>query len=293
MLFAGIDAGQTSTTAAIGGSDGRTIAFGYSGPADEIGADAQSTRLRDALEGAIADALRNANLSPETRFDAIVAGVSGYEGRVYGQEPRLPGDRVKLVHDTVIAHAGALGGEPGVVVIAGTGSAAYAVFGDGSSHFEGGWGYLFGDEGSAFWIGRSAISLAAYHGDCEGTRALLSFFDVHTLRELVRAFYVGEVTRASLASFAPVCIEAAKNNEGCPCLCDPPVAAARELARLASRAARGRADASRVAFVGGLIADPWLRDRIAESLEQEFPSATIVEPQGEPVDGALVLARRA
>jgi len=293
VFFAGIDAGQTSTTAVIGDGEGRTIALGYAGPADEIGADARSTRLRDALEGAIADALRNANLPAHTRFAAIVAGISGYEGRVYGEEPRLPSDRVKLVHDTVIAHAGALGGETGVVVIAGTGSAAYALFADGGSHFVGGWGYLFGDEGSAFWIARRAITLATYHGDCEGTRALLSFFDVHTLRELVRAFYVGDVTRASLASFAPVCIDAAKNNEGCPCLCDPPPAAARELARLASRAAREHTDALRVAFVGGLTADPWLRGRIAESLAEELPSATLVESRGEPVDGALVLARRA
>lgn len=292
-LFAGIDAGQTSTTAAIAGGDGRTIAFGYAGPADEIGADAQSTRLRDALEGALADAVRNANLPAETRFDAIVAGVSGYEGRVYGQEPRLPGDRVQLVHDTVIAHAGALGGEPGVVVIAGTGSAAYAKFADGPTHFEGGWGYLFGDEGSAFWIARTAISLATYHGDCEGTRALLSFFDVHTVRELVRAFYVGDVSRASLASFAPVCIAAAKANEGCPCLCDPPAEAARELARLAARAARGTADPIAVAFVGGLLADPWLRNCIGDALQAELPAARVVEPKGDPVEGALILARHA
>lgn len=293
VLFAGIDAGQSSTTAAIAGDDGRAIAFGYAGPADEIGADAQSTRLRDALEGALADAIRNANLPQDARFDAIVAGISGYEGRIYGHAPRLPADRVHLVHDTVIAHAGALGGEAGVVVIAGTGSAAYATFADGSTHFEGGWGYLFGDEGSAFWIARSAISLATYHGDCEGTRALLSFFDVHTLRELVRAFYVGDVSRASIASFAPVCIASAKANEGCPCLCDPPVNAARELARLAARAARGITDPVRVAFVGGLVADPWLRERIGEALAVEFPNATFVEPKGDPVDGAIVLARRA
>jgi len=293
VLFAGIDAGQTSTTALIAGDDGHAIAFGYAGPADEIGADAQSTRLRDALEGALADALRNANMKEETRFDAIVAGISGYEGRVYGQSPRLPGDRVRLVHDTVIAHAGALGGNSGVVVIAGTGSAAYAVFADGSSHFEGGWGYLFGDEGSAFWIARTAISLATYHGDCDGTRALLSFFDVHTLRELVRAFYVGDVSRASLASFAPVCIAAAKAREGCPCLCDPPVQAAQELARLAARAARESADPIDVAFVGGLVADPWLRNRITEATQDALPAANVVQAKGDPVDGALVLARRA
>jgi N-acetylglucosamine kinase-like BadF-type ATPase len=292
VLFAGIDAGQSSTTAAIAGDDGRAIAFGYAGPADEIGANAESTRLRDALEGALADALRNANLSEQTRFDAIIAGISGYEGHVYGAQPRLPGDRVKLVHDTVIAHAGALGGEPGVVVIAGTGSASYAVFADGSTHFEGGWGYLFGDEGSAFWIARSAISLASYHGDCEGTQALLSFFDVHTLRELTRAFYVGDISRAGIASFAPICVEAAKTNDGCPCLCDPPAGAVSELARLAVRAARGTTEDVRVAFVGGLVADPWLRERVGEALAAELPSARVVEPKGDPVDGALILARR-
>ena len=160
MLFAGIDAGQSSTTAAIAGSDGTIIARGYAGPADEIGATAESTRLRDALEGALADAIVNAKLDPSSRFDAIVAGISGYEGRIYGAAPRLPSDRVRLVHDSAIAHAGALGGKPGIVVIAGTGSAAYATFADGSAHFEGGWGYLFGDEGSAFWIARSAVSAA-------------------------------------------------------------------------------------------------------------------------------------
>ncbi len=293
MLFAGIDAGQSSTTAAIAGADGRTIAFGYAGPADEVGAGVRSTRLRDALEGALADAVRNANLPERTRFDSIVAGISGYEGRVYGESPELPADRVMLVHDTVIAHAGALGGEPGVVVIAGTGSAAYARLADGTTHLEGGWGFLFGDEGSAFWIARSAMSLAISHGDCDGTRALLSFFDVHTLRELVRAYYAGDVSRASLAAFAPICIAAAKANEGCRCLSEPAARASRELARLAARAARETSDPIRVAFVGGLLADPWLRDRINEALRVALPSATPVVPKGDPVDGALVLARRA
>lgn len=291
MLFAGIDAGQSSTSAAIAGDDGVVLARGYAGPADEIGANAQSTRMRDALEGALADALRAANLPVETHFESIVAGVSGYEGRIYGQTPRFHAQRVKLVHDSIIAHAGALGGKSGVVVIAGTGSAAYARFPDGTTHFEGGWGYLFGDEGSAFWIARAAISAATYHGDCDGTRQLLSFFDVHTLRELVRAFYVGDVSRASIASFAPLCIRAAQNGEGCPCLSDPPRAAARELAKLAARAARSTTDPINVAFVGGLVAERWLRERIAEALRESLPSAMMMDALDEPVAGALLLAR--
>jgi N-acetylglucosamine kinase-like BadF-type ATPase len=292
-MYAGIDAGQSSTTAAIADEDGALLARGYAGPADEIGADETSTRLRDALEGALADAVANAGLPDSTRFTSIVAGISGYEGRIYGQTPRLRGDRVTYVHDTVIAHAGALGGEPGIVVIAGTGSAAYTALPDGTRHFEGGWGYLFGDEGSAFWIARTAITRATYHGDCEGTRALLSFFDVHTLRELTRAFYVNDISRTSIAAFAPVCLEAARTNAGCPCLCDPAHNAARELARLASRASRGYDKPIDVAFVGGLIADPWFHEQIMHALAEELPNATGISPRMQPVEGALIIARSA
>ncbi len=62
----------------------------------------------------------------EASFAAIVAGISGYNGTQRGRPPQLPSERVKLMHDAPIAHAGALGGRPGVVIIAGTGSVIYA-----------------------------------------------------------------------------------------------------------------------------------------------------------------------
>lgn len=290
MLYAGIDAGQSSTTAVIAAEGGDVIARGYAGPADEIAAGAESTRLRDALEGALGDALARAGYPAATRFTSVVAGISGYEGHVYGEPPRLPAERVQLLHDSAIAHAGALLGEPGVVVIAGTGSVALATFEDGVSHLAGGWGYLFGDEGSAFWIAREAVRAAAMHGDCEGTARLLSFFDVHTLRELVRAFYAGAITRANLAAFAPVCLAAARDRDGCACLCEPPEIAAQELARLGARA--GGLEAPRIAFVGGLVADPWFRARLRAWAAEYLPRTPVVEARSAPVDGALLLARR-
>jgi N-acetylglucosamine kinase-like BadF-type ATPase len=290
MLYAGIDAGQSSTSAAIADETGTVLGRGYGGPADEIGALPTSTRLRDALEEALAHAVVDARLSAGVWFDSIVVGISGYEGRVYGQPVRLPSGDVRLVHDSVIAHAGALGGAAGVVVIAGTGSAAYASFGDGSTHFAGGWGYLFGDEGSAFWIARRAVEMAIAHGDCDGTARLLSFFDVHALRELTRAFYLGRITRASLASFAPVCLQAARDRDGCLCLCEPPERAALALAELAALAARGR-DPQRVAFTGGLVADAWFFGRVREATSRRLPGVEICEAAGDPVDGALRLAR--
>ena len=89
-LVAGIDGGQSSTVAAIGDERGRVLGRGAAGPADEIGAGPESTRLFDALRDALDDARRNAGLPDRARFDAIVAGVSGYDGRVYGRTLALP-----------------------------------------------------------------------------------------------------------------------------------------------------------------------------------------------------------
>ncbi len=64
--------------------------------------------------------------------------------------------RVKVVPDFEIAHAAAFGGGPGVLLVASTGAIAYARGRDGKSHRAGGLGPLLGDEGSGFWIGKTA-----------------------------------------------------------------------------------------------------------------------------------------
>lgn len=277
MLYAGIDGGQSGTTAAIG--DGtRVLARGASGPADEIGVAAGSTRLRDALEGALAAALAAANLPAESHFDAIVAGVSGYEGRVYGEPPRLPVKKFSLMHDAPIAHAGALGGQPGVVVIAGTGSVAYAVARDGRTRLRGGWGYLFGDEGSAFWIARAFVE-RAIAGEARA-QAALQYFGTTSLRELVRAFYSGAITRDRFASFAPVALADD----------DLARAAAGELATLAASAAIERPCS--IAFAGGLMRDAPFARRVHDATRSLLPDCALVEPLADPAEGALILAQR-
>ena len=289
-LFAGIDGGQSSTVAIIGDEHGRILGRGAAGPADEIGASKESNRLRDALHGALEAACRDAGLTRESRFDAIVAGVSGYDGRVYGRMPDLPSQRAVLVHDTPIAHAGALAGRPGVVIIAGTGSVVFGRSDDGRSWTFGGWGFLFGDEGSAFSIVRevlSAMMRAQDDGDASlaaETAAACDFFAMPSLRRLVHAFYKNEVTRDRLAAFAPELMrfEAFR-----------PVAerGAERLAILAHRAIAAGAVAH-VAFVGGVFADDRFRQSLRAAILQRVPQAQIVEAAYEPVYGALLLAYR-
>ncbi len=68
----------------------------------------------------------------------------------------MPGARIDAIHDTrLILAAG--GATTGIALIAGTGSVAWGTDGAGRTARSGGWGYLLGDEGSGYWIGREAF----------------------------------------------------------------------------------------------------------------------------------------
>jgi glucosamine kinase len=294
-LFAGIDGGQSHTLALVGDERGRILGRGLAGPADEVGAGSDSTRLRDALQGALGAALAGASLSPDCALEAVVAGVSGYEGRVYGTPPSFNAAKTKLLHDAPVAWAAALGGEPGVVAIAGTGSVAYAMASNGASVTVGGWGYLFGDEGSAFWIATEALRFAlsfedAGHEDALSAAARVAFSQ-SGLRALARAFYAGEVNRSEIASFAPRVIAFAREKHG----------AANGIVRGAAAAVVGNAvlcatrlrlERPNVAFVGGLIADEFFSQTIDAALSERAPTLNRVVPRYEPAAGALLLAYR-
>ena len=290
-LFAGIDGGQSSTVAAIGDERGRVVGRGRAGASDEVGQGPESTRMHDALLGALKAALRDGALPPETRFESIVAGVSGYQGRVYGKAPVLPAMHVRLMHDAPVAAAGTLGAGGGVVIVAGTGSVIYAVHDDGSSRTLGGWGFLFGDEGSAFGIARDALATLMRAQD-DGDQSFVDvaarvreLFGTATLRDLVHAFAAGEITREAIAQFAPIVLAS-------PQFEDMVQRGAGRLGRLAVRAIRGGAPA-RVGLCGGVFRDAAFRRRVVEAIHAEVADAEVAPARYEPELGALLLAYRA
>ena len=286
MLFAGIDVGQSGTTAAIG--DGVNIlGTGHAGPGDEIGASADSTRLRDAMRAALAGALLQASLSPSSRFDAIVAGISGYEGRVVGAPPDLPSERITLMHDAPIAHAAAFRDESGVLVIAGTGSVAFARSQGGQSQTVGGWGYLFGDEGSAFWIARTAFESAIDCGQGCASKIAASF-EMPSLREVARAFYELRVSRARFAMLASM----AYDPNAAHCLRKAADRGCTELMLLAQRALLDPPERSRIAFTGGLMRIDAYAERVREETFNVMPDAVVEIVHCDPAEGALYLAAR-
>src|SRR3569832_324517 len=97
-----------------------------------------------------------------------MAGGRSIANREVLQSSPWPCAAVKAYDDIDAAHAGALGGEEGAVIIAGTGSAALAIV-DGKRHQCGGWGFYIGDQMSGAILGRELIRRAV-----EATDGLVS-----------------------------------------------------------------------------------------------------------------------
>ncbi|MDO5753554.1 N-acetylglucosamine kinase [Arthrobacter sp.] len=152
--------------------------------------------------------------------------------------PFVPGVQVSVVHDTRLLLA-ASGASEGVAVIAGTGSAAWGVNAEGKQARAGGWGYLLGDEGSGYWLGREAVRHSLRRMDAgqpadELTAALLEYCGLAHPGELIRHFHQ-DTTRRYWAAASPVVFAAAA--QGHAEACAMVVQAAADLAGMAAKVA--------------------------------------------------------
>jgi len=294
-LYAGIDGGQSSTVARLGNAH-ETLATGSGPPADLVGEARDGARQRESLVAALDAACDAAHLARTTRVRALVAGISGFDAESVPPDLAARADRVRIVHDTEIAHAGALDGAVGIVVIGGTGSVALGNDVPETFVRAGGWGYFFGDEGSAMWIARTALRRAMLRFDRDEPSALgdlaLASFGAPSLRAIQHAFAHGELPRPTLAAFASDVLDAA--NSGDPDARAIRDLAAAELADLVATVDRRLEAASYrlISYAGGLFADVGFVEAFGTAVTEIFPHANLVAPAGDPASGALVLARR-
>ncbi|MFI9840460.1 BadF/BadG/BcrA/BcrD ATPase family protein [Nonomuraea sp. NPDC051941] len=212
--------------------------------------------------------------------------------------------RVLITTDVVTSHAGAFAGGDGVVLAAGTGAIALGV-GDGIRQVDG-WGYLYGDAGSGFWIGRRGLDAAfrGFDGRAEPgpltERAQAVFGD---LAGLPGRLYLAPDAVARIARFAVHVLELAGDSgrvlEPAEDRSRPdPTAraiaeeAARELAGTVAAAARclTKEAAVPVAWTGRLLRDPGLRAGFEAELARLLPQATLRPPAGDSLAGAALLA---
>ncbi len=201
--------------------------------------------------------------------------------------------RVVLAHDSVTSYLAALGAEPGVVVASGTGVVTLAVGAERIARVDG-WGYIMGDAGSGWWIGREGLAAGMREFDGRGGSAGMLEVIRRDFGDPPGAYIVlqadpGRVQR--VASYARSVLDlAATGDAACH---DIVVRAAGELADSAATGLRlvGEVTVAQASTLGGIFRSPLMADSFAERLESRIPGARVLPPRGEGLDGAALLAR--
>jgi N-acetylglucosamine kinase-like BadF-type ATPase len=294
-VLAGVDAGGSHTEAAVSRDGGPPMGRTHGGPGNIGGSDP------DAAIGAILDTLNHAMRAAEvTEADALVIGCAGagsveargeLERAVVAREMAT---RVRIVTDAEIALESAFGSSPGILLSAGTGSIAYARDAAGQVLRTGGHGWRFGDEGSAYAIGRDAIGAALRAGDGRGATTTLTgriSAAIQRTHGEPLALWVRVATTHDVARLAWVVADAASDHDA--------VAeqileeAARDLAQhVAALCHHFPGDVPvDVALNGGLLhPDSPFRLRVEAAIGRVAGQVRVRPGTVDPVDGALRLA---
>ncbi|HSO14998.1 MAG TPA: BadF/BadG/BcrA/BcrD ATPase family protein [Arthrobacter sp.] len=205
--------------------------------------------------------------------------------------PHVPGARITVVHDSRLLLA-AGGASTGVAVIGGTGSAAWGRNSLGEEARAGGWGYLLGDEGSGYWLGREAVrhSLRRMNQGLEPdelTTALLASCGVDDPNKLIALFHSPDTGRRYWAEKARLVVDAAAAGHAASQeLVDQ---AGRDLAGLAEQTIRQVGIDGPVILGGGLGMNV---PRLQESFRSALAAAGITDVrilEQDPVFGVLQL----
>jgi N-acetylglucosamine kinase-like BadF-type ATPase len=300
-LYVGLDVGGSGTRAALATVDGRVLAVGFGGPSGHRGGAAGHRVLQRALAGALAPIQAHVG----AQACVVHVGLRGLsipgrrETALAELAARLPGARVTVSNDALVAQWGGLGGHEGVAVLAGTGSIALARSADGRQARGGGYGHLVSDEGGGFWLGRAAVAacLRALDGRAPPTtlsESVPRLTGQQSLAGVVGWLYSGRDPVRRLARLAPEVGRAAAAGDAVAI--EILRRGARALAELAAAAVRGVwADTPPspllVARCGGVwAAGQPLVKTFDEGLRQELPTAQSIAPRLPPTGGAILLA---
>ncbi len=203
-------------------------------------------------------------------------------------------------HDLRIALAGALGGDAGIVIVAGTGSAAYGRTEDGQSWQAGGWGWLMDDPGSGYWLGRRALRAIAEEADDRGkptslTNLIVQQMGLNSIRELRDKLYGPKKTVTpiqKITGLASLVTSAAEDgdqvarrilSEGCS-----------EIIRMVQAVALNLDWTNapiQVSAIGGVArSGNYFVSTLERALAEVLPKAILRQPLLPPVLGAVYLA---
>ena len=289
-FIAGIDGGGTKTQVCCRDLQGNEISTKWFGPfnMNSIGPEKFRQLMQDItaylneLGSCRAVCMGSAGISNTQMVDIVSetmaqAGISNW----------------KLVGDQMIALHGALDGQPGISLIAGTGSICFGRGADGTQARSGGWGHLIGDEGSGYALGRDAVQAVARAWDGCGPETLLTGllaerFGLDTQPGIISYVYGADKSR--LAALSRLVEEAAARKD--PVALEIIRSNARQLAGLVAAVGRRLGlEAPKVAMLGGMLEnDTLLRAEFVRTMAEQNPHYTCIAPIHNACTGAVMMA---
>lgn len=296
-FVAGLDAGGSKTTllAECEGCSGRIDRHGPAANPQQGGVDKSAQTLGALIRETIQPHRPIGRLS-------ICAGVAG-AGRVDEQEAlanrlrrRLADEvetlHVEVVHDACIALDAAFESESGLVIIAGTGSVVFARTQNGTTSRVGGWGYLLGDAGSGYAVGRAGLRAvaAAFDGgkDTSIRTRVDDQYDIGGREALIHRVYQEDLV---VQNIAPLVIEAA--TDGDLVASDILRSQIADLVQQVEWMLNGTDGiAPRIALLGGMFRNKAYAQALRRALRERVPDWSVEILRHEPVVGALRRAHR-
>ena len=280
MRYLGIDGGGSKTSFLLVDEYYNEICHIESGPSNwlSVGADA----AKQAITQGISDLTERPNI-----VCAGFAGAARHDSAAFYKEvleSLIPEAQIIIESDAFIASIGAIGVDPGILLIAGTGSIVIGRDKARNMFRIGGWGPYFGDEGSGFWIGREAVREALRSLDLQAStefsNRIAGRLGLKSISEVVSGWASGKIGVPEIAGLFPEVVSMYPQ-EPCKRILTQAASHLRSMVEIASK--RVGLDDWRRSLSGSVAAHPVMRELMGLEFEQ---------PRHSPEWGAVIWARQ-
>lgn len=286
-VFVGIDGGGTKTEALAVDETGQLVG--------KAKAEGMNPNTMKEWEGTLHRIHRQLNL-PENVRTQVFAGVSGAGTEIAREKiistcEEIFRGRVEVDTDAVNALYSGVHADPGIVQICGTGSITYGVNGRGVRKRVGGWGYLFGDRGSGYEIGRRAVLACLESEDNLAFPTVLSryihnWFEEENGRDILQKIYESSSPKSLVSPVCELVMKAAGKEDEVArnILYEETIAITSHILRVQKELFLE--EKAPVVLIGGVLNNPNpFRSMIIEQLEKK--GMKVILPVLSPVEGAL------
>ncbi len=258
--------------------------------------------VTQSLVNLINDSIKQANIDI-AEVDSILLGTAGAGRREDAErlensfmqkaiELHMPIKKFVVESDARVALEGAFSGNPGSILIAGTGSIMFGKDSKGNIHRVGGFGRILGDEGSGFHIARSGLTAVAKQFDGRGERTMLSNLlkdklKITNSKELILAVYKNNF---DIATITPLVIKAAEEGDN---VCSGIILNGVDelLLHIKSMKRLIKEDKLKISLVGGTITTDNFYAKLFKEKVNSMDCVKLSEPELEPAVGAALMAK--